>query len=197
MSESSETPSDPRLMDHSYDGIQEYDNPLPFWWTGIFVASVIWAAVYFFWYHGGGPGKSPAEEYEVAHAAWLETRAAAEKAEAGSVNEESLAKLAGDPAVVEHGAKVFATNCISCHTDDGRGLVGPNLTDDYQIHGSTRMNIFETIRDGVPAKGMVTWGPVLKPDELRDVAVFVTTLRGTNRPNGKAAEGEKVGPFPR
>lgn len=200
MSESSRPPQQPsgatRLMDHSYDGIQEYDNPLPFWWTGIFVASVVWAAAYLFWFHGGGPGKSPHEQYAVAHADWQKTRAEADRAAAAAVNEEALAGLAHDPAAVDRGKQVFSTRCIGCHADDGRGLVGPNLTDDFQIHGSSRMDIYRTVYDGVAAKGMIAWGPQLPPDELASVVAYVSTLRGTFRPQGKPPEGAKVAAFP-
>jgi cytochrome c oxidase cbb3-type subunit 3 len=189
--------SEPKLTDHAYDGIQEYDNPLPFWWTGVFIATVGWAIGYFAWFHGGGPGKSPQQEYAIAQADWQAKRDAADKAAAASVNEEMLAGLAADPAAVERGKGIFTTRCVACHADDGRGLVGPNLTDEMQIHGASRMDIYRTVYDGVLDKGMVAWGPQLTLDELTSVVAFVTTLRGTNRPGGKPPEGQPVGPFPR
>ncbi|HTM19733.1 MAG TPA: cbb3-type cytochrome c oxidase N-terminal domain-containing protein [Kofleriaceae bacterium] len=184
-------------MEHDVDGIREYDNPLPFWWTGIFVASVVWAVGYFIWFHGGGPGKTPAQEYTAARADWEARRAAADQAAAASVTEESLAALASDPTTIEKGRGVFTTRCVTCHAEGGKGLVGPNLTDDNQIHGTTRMDLYRTVYDGVPIKGMLSWGPQLPPDEITAVVAFVSTLRGTHAPGGKAPEGDPVKPFPR
>ena len=187
------TDGNDRLLHHEYDGIQEYDNPLPFWWSGIFVLCIIHAGWYLYWYHGGGPGKSEHQEYAAELAAWQKLRAAAPKAEV-AVDEDTLASMAQETATLEQGRAVFAKNCVSCHTEDGHGQIGPNLTDLYQIHGSKRMDIYQTIYDGVPDKGMLTWNGVLAPDELAAVAAYVTTMRGKNIP-GKAPEGKPVEPF--
>lgn len=195
MSEASGKPGDGRLLEHAYDGIQEYDNPLPGWWKWVFVLCIIHSIGYVVYYHFGGGGKSELEEYAEAYEAYSSARAATAKAEAGAVSEEALAALQADATAMAAGREVFLTNCQSCHTDDGRGLVGPNLTDEFQVHGASRMDIYTTIRDGVPAKGMMAWGPVLKPNEIDSVTAYVASLRGTNRPNGKPPEGEKVGAF--
>ncbi|HVV82223.1 MAG TPA: cbb3-type cytochrome c oxidase N-terminal domain-containing protein [Kofleriaceae bacterium] len=186
-------PGEDRLLHHEYDGIQEYDNPLPFWWSGIFVLCIAHAAFYVYWYHGGGGGKSPQQEYAADLAAWQKLRAAQPKEEL-AVDEDTLASMAQDVDTVQRGAGVFAKNCTSCHMPDGRGQIGPNLTDLYQIHGSKRMDLYQTIYDGVPDKGMLTWGGVLDPDDLAAVAVYVSTLRGKNIP-GKAPDGHPVEPF--
>ena len=191
MKTANEQLDDTNLLSHSYDGIQEYDNPTPGWWKWIFLATVIWSVLYVIWYHAGGPGKSIHEEYAVAMADY-------EAQYAGSgpnVTPEALAQLADDPEALAAGKQVFDTNCASCHTTEGKGLVGPNLTDDYQIHGSTRMDIYQTIHDGVPAKGMIPWGPALPPDQVAAVAAYVSTLRHSNVAGGKAPEGDKVEPF--
>ena len=191
----SERNPDERLMAHDYDGIREYDNPMPGWWKWTYGLSVVFALGYWIWFHGGGPGKSEHAEYAEALASYQALRAERAAEESSSVSETSLAALAASPDGHERGGALFHTHCLPCHTDNGRGLVGPNLTDDFQIHGATRMDIFTTVKNGVPEKGMVAWGLVLKPDELTAVAAFVSTLRGTNVAGGKAPEGAPVGPL--
>jgi len=186
-------PGDERLLHHDYDGIREYDNPLPFWWSGLFILTIVHSAWYLYWYHGGGPGKSEHQEYAAAYKAWEKQRALA-PAEELKVDEDTLKSMAADTGALERGKAVFVKNCVSCHLDDGRGQIGPNLTDNFQIHGSKRMDIYQTIHDGVPDKGMLTWNGVLSPDELVAVAAYVTTLRGKEIA-GKAAEGQPVEPF--
>ncbi|MCB9555776.1 MAG: c-type cytochrome [Deltaproteobacteria bacterium] len=180
------------LLNHDYDGIREYDNPQPAWWTWIFVASIIFSVGYAFYYHLGGPGLSETEAYA------LEAKEAAERAAklapAINVTEELLAQTAKDEKALAAGKETFMKNCLACHTATGAGLVGPNLTDLFQIHGSTRIDIYNTIYNGVLAKGMVAWGKVLKPKQLLEVAAYATSLRGKNLP-GKAAEGKKVEPW--
>ncbi len=182
-----------RLLHHDYDGIQEYDNPLPFWWSAIFVLCIVHSAWYLFWYHGGGPGRSEHAEYAAELAAWEKLRAASPVQQI-PVDEDILAERARDPASLDQGRAVFGKNCVSCHLDDGRGQIGPNLTDLYQIHGSERMDVYRTIYDGVPEKGMLTWNGVLPPDELVAVSAYVVALRG-KQVEGKPSEGHVVEPF--
>ena len=120
--------------------------------------------------------------------------AEAAPAEQLTVDEETLAGMASEPAILDKGRAVFVKNCVSCHLDDGRGQIGPNLTDRFQIHGSARMDVYQTIFNGVPDKGMLTWNGVLAGDEIAAVAAYVTTLRGKDVP-GKAPEGQPVEPF--
>jgi cytochrome c oxidase cbb3-type subunit 3 len=184
----------PKLLAHSYDGIQEYDNPLPGWWRAIFYASMVYALGYWIWFHGGGPGTSEHQEYVAARKAYDDQRAN-DLASGGTVSEATVAARAQDGAAIEHGKAVFAKYCASCHTENGRGLVGPNLTDDFQKHGTTRADLFTVASNGVPGTAMVAWSQTLKGDELIDVVAFVSTLRGTNVPDGKAPEGDRVGAF--
>lgn len=192
------TATDPqadRLMHHEYDGIQEYDNPMPFWWKGTFVLTIAFSVAYAYWYHLGGPGLSEKEEYAAELKQHEARRAEAALKESVTIDEASLTAMAADPAQVDRGRTVFLKNCASCHTEDGRGLVGPNLTDGFQIHGSTRLDIHTTIVEGVPAKGMLAWGTILPPAEVAAAAAFVIGLRGTDVPGGKPAEGPRVDPF--
>jgi cytochrome c oxidase cbb3-type subunit 3 len=182
-----------RLMDHEYDGIQEYDNPLPGWWRAVFWGSIVFSAGYVAWFHAGR-ATTPDQAYRADLADYNGKREARDLAEAANINEEILARDAHDPKVVAHGAQVFAQRCVPCHTEDGHGLIGPNLTDLYQIHGESRMDMFTTIRGGVSGTPMLAWGEQLPPTDVVAVAAFATTLRGKNIP-GKEPQGHKVEAF--
>jgi len=183
-----------RLMDHQYDGIQEFDNPLPGWWRATFWATIVFAFGYVAWFHTTGHGSTPDQRYREQLADYNGKREQRDLAEATSVNEQILARDAIDPKIVEKGAGVFRTRCVSCHTEDGHGLIGPNLTDHYQLHGETRMDIFKTIRGGVAGTPMLAWGEQLPPTDVVAVAAFVTTLRGKDIP-GKPPQGHPVEAF--
>jgi cytochrome c oxidase cbb3-type subunit 3 len=183
-----------RLLEHEYDGIREYDNPLPGWWRAIFYGSIVFAIGYWIWFHMGGPGRSELQQFAEARAVH-EAKIAAEAASRGRVSEETLARLQSDPATIERGRGVFLKYCQSCHTENGRGLVGPNLTDDFQRHGTTRSDLFQTVLEGEPNTAMVAWGPTLQSDELIAVVAFVSSLRNTNVPDGKEPYGERVAAF--
>ena len=102
-----------------------------------------------------------------------------------------------DPQVLTNGLLTFVKLCAPCHRADGGGLVGPNLCDDYWIHGSNFVDNVTTIWNGVPAKGMVTWKTSLRPAQVYEVASFIYTLRGTNPRNPKPPENQtpvKTGP---
>jgi cytochrome c oxidase cbb3-type subunit 3 len=181
---------DPLLMDHGADGIRELDNKLPRWWVWLFYLTIIFAVGYFGYYHVYGiirPGKvkSSAEEYQV------------EMAIGGQIKSNSMTKFEADigvlqpskdPEVLARGKKTFLTLCAPCHRPDAGGLVGPNLTDDYWIHGDKFSDNVKTIWNGVPEKGMITWKNMLKPNEIYDVASYIYTLRGTHPPNPKPPE---------
>ena len=176
-----------RLLDHSYDGIQEFDNPLPTWWKWIFYACIVFAPLYY-WDPlgvGVGPGKAKAYEKQMA-----EFNAAHPKASA-AYTDDQVAAFAKDPARVAAGKVVFTTYCAACHRPDGGGQIGPNLTDDFWIHGGNPSAIIKTVSEGVLAKGMPNWGKVLKPDQVEDAVAYVQTLHGTNPANPKEPQGVK------
>lgn len=179
-----------QLLDHEYDGIREYDNPLPRWWKTIFWGSFVFSIGYFFHYHLSGNGQSVAAAYE---AEMREAREAEAKANlAQPVSEESLGKLMADPALMTDAKALFTQKCAACHGDKAQGLIGPNLTDNAWIHGQgTLTDIFGVVNEGVLAKGMPAWGRQLSPIEVRKLVAFVGTQRGKAVP-GKAPEGNVV-----
>ncbi len=184
-----------KLMNHEYDGIREYDNPLPFWWVGIFIVCIIFAACYWVYYQMSGRTISAEhEEYATELAAWKKLRETI-LAKSIKVTPQFLAKLAASKSDMAKIKPKFIDKCKACHLPDGGGLVGPNLTDDYQLHGTDRMGLFKTIRDGKPAKGMQSWSPVFKPLDVARLAAYVANLRGTKPAKGKAPQGEKIGPY--
>ena len=183
-----------RILEHAYDGIHEYDNPLPGWWSAIFWATIVFAAAYGIFYHVGHWGSTPESTYAVALASYEDQRGARDIAESASVDEGQLARRAADPATLATGRAVFVARCASCHTEDGRGLIGPNLTDHFQLHGHTRVDIYMTVKKGVPGTAMLAWGEQLSAADVLAVAAYATTLRGQNLP-GKAREGQPVQAF--
>jgi cytochrome c oxidase cbb3-type subunit 3 len=179
-----------RVLDHEYDGIREYDNPMPGWWVAIFWATFLFSVGYLAHYHFTGRGESIAAAYEDEMRVAREERAKRSLGEAPS--EASLAQLMADPALMQDANALFAQRCAACHAAEGQGLIGPNLTDAHWIHGGGKlMDIYQVVSAGVPAKGMPAWELQLQPIEVRKLVAFVGTMRGKNLP-GKAAEGKLV-----
>ncbi len=185
-----------RLRDHAFDGIQEFDNNLPNWWLWTFYSACLFSVGYWIVFHTLRVGDLPGAAYIV------EQRDAAARIEAQLANnpitEALLLKLAGEPAVVAAGEKIFKTPslCAQCHGPDANGIVagqngvGPNLTDAFWLHGGSPMEIYRTINDGWPEKGMASWKGYGNQFVQRAVA-YVLSLRGRNLP-GKAPEATAV-----
>ena len=182
---------DPKVMDHEYDGIREYDNPMPRWWLLLFAVTIILVPIYLFAPGDIGAGAKKAAMYEKEMAAF---RTAHPDFGTSAVTAEEMAKIAADPAQIATGKALFAANCVACHLADGSGLIGPNLTDDFWIHGGTPVEVRATINDGVLAKGMPPWGKVLKPDQVNALAAFVRSLHGTRPARPKASDGVRTNP---
>jgi cytochrome c oxidase cbb3-type subunit 3 len=184
-------PSKDRLLEHSYDGIQEYDNPMPRWWLMTFAATIIFSAIYVVNIGPVGNGKGRIADYE----ADMKAFALAHPAPSGSdVTPERLLALTKDHEALEEGKKTFVANCSPCHRPDAGGLIGPNLTDNYWLHGGQLSDIYKTVTNGVLEKGMPPWGKMLKPEQIQAVTAYVASLKGTNPPNPKAAQGVLVTP---
>ena len=179
------------LLDHNYDGIRELDNHLPPWWTALFYISIVGGIVYMFVYHVFETAPLPDELYrkEVAAAEALRQQRLALEQEATGVIDESTVVFDSTASALENGAKVYLSNCASCHREDGGGNIGPNLTDNAWIHGGSMQEIFATIKNGVPAKGMISWEPLLSPLQMKDVSSYIISIGGTDPPAAKAPEG--------
>ena len=177
-----------RLLPHTQDGIEEYDNPLPGWWVWIFWATIVFSLGYWAYYQLG-PGPSIVAQYE-AEEELAERRQP--KAVASAVTDASLSALEKDAAAMAKAKEIFATRCAPCHGDRGQGIVGPNLADEYWLHGGRLTEVYETISEGVPEKGMVPWKTQFSPADIAAMTAYVGTLRGTRPPNPKPPEGQKV-----
>ena len=178
------------LTDHNYDGIRELDNNLPLWWKYMFYLSIVCAGVYMYYYHFSGIDNLQIAEYnqEVAQA----NKEVEEymKKSANSVDENNVKRLT-DAKRLESGKVIFAQNCVACHGKAGEGGVGPNLTDEYWIHGGGVKEVFKTVKYGVPQKGMIAWKTQLSPGKMQEVTSFILSLKGSNPPNPKAPQGDK------
>ena len=180
------------LLEHSYDGIQEFDNPMPRWWVYLFWATIIFSILYLLNVPGFGIGKGRIADYDKAMAAAAAADAKRKAAQPAGASAEQLAAMTKDASVLALGKQVFGQNCAACHRADAGGQIGPNLTDDYWLHGGALDQIHKTVTDGVLEKGMPPWSKVLKPNQLDAVVAYVYTLRGTNPPNPKAPQGDQV-----
>ncbi|MGM9477221.1 cbb3-type cytochrome c oxidase N-terminal domain-containing protein [Pedobacter sp. GSP4] len=178
------------VIDHAYDGIKELNNPVPAWFNFLFFGTMIFAATYLFYYHIGGYGDLQDTEYEKEMAKAKVEKAAYLEKSANTIDENSV-KFDNTPALLADGKTIFTANCVVCHGDKGQGIIGPNLTDEYWLHGGGINNVFKTIKYGVQEKGMISWEKNLNPKQLSAVANFIMSLKGTNPAGAKAPQGEK------
>ncbi len=186
------TVPDEPLFEHTYDGIQEYDNPMPRWWVLIFWATIVFSAIYVanvIPVAGSGKGW---------HANYADEMAAAEKKYAAlrapkpAPADDVLVALAADPGVLASGKVVFMKNCMPCHRADAGGVIGPDLTDDFWIHGARPGDVHRVVSAGVLDKGMPAWGAVLAPEDVDRVTAYVLSVHDTHPANPKAPQGEEV-----
>lgn len=177
------------LLDHEYDGIKELDNRVPPWFNFLFYGTILFAVIYMINYHIIGSGNVQSDEYvNEVKTANLEREILIRTG--AFLNEETVTQLS-DAGTLSEGKDIYIKNCASCHGQAGEGLVGPNLTDDFWVHGGGIKNIFKVIKYGVPAKGMISWESQIDPQKMQAVASYIISLHGTNPPNGKAPEGQK------
>lgn len=176
------------LMSDNYDGIQELDNNVPPWFNILFYGTIIIAIGYLLNYHVFKTGKLPFQEYsDEVYAAELKRE---ELIRTGAfINEESVV-FDKDPESLAMGKQIFMANCVPCHGNNAEGTVGPNLTDEFWIHGGGIKNVFKTVKYGVPVKGMIAWQNILNPKSIQQVSSYLISLNGTAPANGKAPEGE-------
>lgn len=182
---------DQLIAGHTYDGIREYDNPMPGWWTGLFWVCVLFAPVYMLGVHVFGYVDTYEEdlaqgqaELAAREAAWIASGPAFE------TDARALARYADDPAMVAAGQEVFTSTCASCHGPDGGGGIGPNLADAYWIHGGSHEDVFRVLTEGVVSKGMPAWSDLLTDEERAQATAYIASLQGSAPTNPKPPQGE-------
>jgi cytochrome c oxidase cbb3-type subunit 3 len=182
------------VMEHTFDGIAELDNPTPAWFMVLFYGTVIFAMVYLLSYHVFGIGMLQDEEYavELKQADEAKTAMLLKPGNASAKVNENNVTLSKEPAVLQSGAAIFKGACTPCHGEHAEGLVGPNLTDEYWLHGGTVNAIFKTIKYGVPEKGMIAWEKTLRPKQISELSSYILSLQGTKPAGAKAPQGNKL-----
>lgn len=173
-------------LGHEYDGIRELNNRLPGWWLYGFYGCIIFAGVYLYRFHVSHTAPSSKQEYERSVA-----RAEADiqeylKQQGDAVDENTVKILTGADDLAA-GKSIFIKSCATCHLENGAGKIGPNLTDDYWLHGNDIKVVFKTIRYGINA--MPRWDVSLNNKQIAQVASYVKSIHGTNPPNPKAPDG--------
>lgn len=175
-------------LGHDYDGIRELDNKLPPWWLYGFYVCVIFAGIYLWQYHVSKTSPLPEQELQIAMEKADKEKEAYLKKAANNIDENSV-KLLTEAADIEAGKKIYTTSCVACHLADGGGQVGPNLTDEYWLHGGSVQDIFKTIKYGWPEKGMKSWKDDFSPRQMAQLTSYVKSLTGTKPAQPKEPQG--------
>ncbi|WP_432798586.1 cbb3-type cytochrome c oxidase N-terminal domain-containing protein [Poriferisphaera sp. WC338] len=173
-----------QLTGHNYDGIEEYDNPLPGWWVWLFWGTIIFSVIYFAitmaagGYRQDGGVLAPVAEYNREKQFWTEKKLAS----TGELiaNEETLVSLMQSEKLLESGKKIYAGKCAVCHAPNGAGLVGPNLTDDKYRNVKSILDVYTVIRDGAGNGSMPAHKTLLEDPDIILVSAYVASLRGQN-----------------
>lgn len=188
------TNKQPQLLDHDCDGIREYDNPMPFWWSAIFWLTIVFALPYFAYYHLGGVGTSVADGYDTEVGEFYEAQAA----KLGDLkgDDATIVQLSTDRKKLLAGQNMFRANCAPCHAPDGGGKTGPNLTDDFYINVRAPKDIFRVVRDGIETKGMPRWGKRFSDPQIVLLSSYVASLRGTAAASPKEPQGDRIAAWP-
>jgi len=180
------------MLDHEYDGIKELDNHLPPWWLWLFYLNIIFAIIYMIYYTFTGIGASQVQEYEAEMIYAENFKADLEKKMASEFDENNV-EFVKEEAKIAEGKTLFNTNCAVCHKEDLGGLIGPNLTDEYWLHGGSPTEIYMVLKNGVLDKGMLAWKDQMTPYQMQNIMSYILTMQGTNPAGAKEAQGEKAG----
>jgi len=176
-----------KLLDHEYDGIRELDNHMPRWWVLGFYFTIAFSVVYMIYYHIAG-GPSSDQEYQA------EMAAAPQKPAATAAVADTGLKPLTDAASLAAGEKLYVSQtCSACHNANLGGLVGPNLTDDFWIHGCDYATVMNNVKQGFQQKGMMPYGngKPLQDNELQQLVSYIFSKRGSNPPGAKAIDPER------
>ena len=174
------------ITDHDYDGIRELDNDLPPWWKYLFYISIVFAIVFWMVYHVFKVGDLQDVKYE------KEMAAAAEMyKDSGSSIDATTIVIANDDESLTDGKETYDKICSVCHGKNGEGLIGPNFTDEYWIHGGSIGDMYTIVITGVLEKGMISYKDQLSPKKIQNVLSYIISLIGTEPANQKAQEGDR------
>ncbi len=176
------------LLDHDYDGIKELDNALPPWWKYGFIITIFFAVGYLIHFHVLGSGNNPTQEYAAEMLSAAKKKEVYEAKNKDKVDENNI--VMGDAVGIAAGNEIFQTACWACHGKLGEGGAGPNLTDEYWLHKGALNDIYHSIKNGYPEKGMQAWEKQFSPKQIQNIASYIITLRGTKPANGKASQGD-------
>lgn len=161
----------PKIRDHEYDGIQEYDQRLPNWWLYTLYGAIFFAFVYWFLlFQPGGTLKTSVQRIR-AELAFIE--AAKLKRSAESLTDDELWNMSRNDIIVAEGKKTYHSICVTCHGKNLEGGIGFNLADDNWVHGNHAKDLVRTVTYGIEGKGMQAWGPVLGGKKVAEVVAFV------------------------
>ena len=174
-------------MAHNYDGIIEFDNDLPPWWKYGFYFTIVFAIGYLYYYQVAKIGQLQTAEY----ATEMQQATLLVSADADDPSKLTTFAALTAPAELGVGKSIFTTNCAPCHGASAEGKVGPNLTDDYWLHGGEINHVYKTIKFGVSSKGMVAWKGKLAGKQILQVASYIRSLHGSKPANAKPPQGEK------
>jgi cytochrome c oxidase cbb3-type subunit III len=180
------------LLDHNYDGIQEFDFSLPNWWLATFWGGIIFAAIYIPYYIFGA-GNSLQHEY---FADAEQTRKIRQNyiKRLKNFDDNKFQQYRSDSNLRLFGKSVFEDNCMACHNKNAAGDIGPNLTDNHWllIEGSNK-ELFQFIISGNPDAGMPAWGETLSKDSLYAVVSYIKSIKGFKHidPPAKEPQGDK------
>jgi len=184
-SDSKTDSAEPLDTGHDYDGIHELDNRLPNWWLATLFGAIFFAVGYWFYYHQFENRGLLASLHED------EAEVAKKMAAGAPITDELLVKLAHEPSSMTRAKELFTTTCATCHGTEGEGKIGPNLTDDFWLHGDKPSEVYKTVSGGVPSKGMPAWEPALGHEKATLLSAYVVSLHGKHLPGPRPPEGEK------
>lgn len=191
------TPTAPKTdvaLGHAYDGIREYDNPLPGWWKWLFIITVVISPMYLLYFHVGADGRSLEDQYLAA----MNANTRKKYKDLGDLTPDSktIYQYSQDPDWTVVGQSIFKVNCVSCHEADGGGKVGPNLCDDNYKYVKGVADVYKVIKEGAAGGAMPAWGTRIgNANDLIMLSAYVASLRGSKPAKPKGPEGSPIPPW--
>ncbi|MDX2111593.1 MAG: cbb3-type cytochrome c oxidase N-terminal domain-containing protein [Verrucomicrobiota bacterium] len=180
MSTSHQPPNEPlpegvTLREHTYDGIQEYDQRLPNWWLFTFYGAILITLIYWFSWYDADVMRT--DEASLEHA--MQQIEAERLKSVGKLTDDAFWAMSKNQQLLAEGKAVYTTNCVVCHLPNLRGKeqggIGESLANNTWLYGATPMDIYKVVMDGSPnkASGMQSWSGVLGPEKVSRVVAYV------------------------